>query len=715
MKSLGLSQKLSGVTVLLIVVILVIVGVVGARDINRVTTSALELNLRSQAALVEEVIGELQQEALQVSTVLAELEQVKEAYRNPDVESGRRELAAAIDGIADALAEASGIEDYRIHFHRPPATSFYRTWTERAGDDLSGFRSTIIEVERTQEPLETVELGRGGFVIRGIAPIVDEETYLGSVEVYFQPTRLVPFLDTGLQNGIVLLIDAAAADRLFFEEDYEDYFLGRVGNSLISSVTEEWIDPQEIISADSVQRVRETSDIVLDETGRFYKAYIPLRDFSGEINGQLVSVIDTTELRSEAQQRILLLAVVIAGLTVVGAALLVIITRAMVARPLTATADSLKRVAQGDGDLSLRMPENRSDEVGRLPRHVNKFVSNLSEIVSSIQEASERLAANAGELDQSTDETRDSASSINGVVGQVATLIQEQESSVGQSSAAIEEITGNISSLESNIGTLSDNIEDSASAVEEMTASISSITRNLEQVDQFVGKLVESSEHGRSTLTRVTDRIGEVAEQSEQLQQANQLIAKISAQTNLLAMNAAIEAAHAGEYGHGFAVVADEIRQLAENSAEQSKIISGELKKTGEYVNNAVSASKEADEAFSSMQKMVSTVSELETTVRDSMQEQEQGSQAVRDNLETMRDMGGQVRGGIAEISTGSKAILEEITKLVEISRQVNALIEEIASGSDMITASMDSVSSMSNQNRTLVEQVKSQTGRFKT
>lgn len=149
-------------------------------------------------------------------------------------------------------------------------------------------------------------------------------------------------------------------------------------------------------------------------------------------------------LRSEAQQRILLLAVVIAGLTVIGAAVMVIITRSMVARPLTDTADSLKRIAQGDGDLSLRMPENRSDEVGHLSRHVNNFVSNLSDIVSSIQEASERLAANAGELDQSTDETRDSASSINDVVGQVASRIQEQEASVGQSSSAVEEITGNI-------------------------------------------------------------------------------------------------------------------------------------------------------------------------------------------------------------------------------------------------------------------------------
>lgn len=715
MNRIGLAQKLSGVTVLLLVGILVVVGVVGARDINRITTSALELNLQSQAALVEEVIAELQQEALQVSTVLSELEDVKAAYRNPDVEAGRQELAGAIDGIADALAEASGIEDYRIHFHRPPATSFYRTWTDRAGDDLSGFRRTIVEVERTREPLETVELGRGGFVIRGIAPIIDDGAYLGSVEVYFQPTRLVPFLDTGLRNGIVLLIDAAAAEQLFFEEDYEEYFVGRVGDSLVSSVTEDWIDPQELISAGSVQQVRETSDVVLDESGLFYKAYIPLRDFSGEINGQLVSVVDTAELRSEARQRILLLALVVAVLTVIGAVAMIILTRAMVARPLTAASDNLKQIAQGDGDLSLRMPENRNDEVGRLARHVNSFVSNLSGIVANIQQASERLSTNASELDRNTDETRESASSINDVVGKVAARIQDQESSVGQSSASVEEITGNIASLESNIATLSDNIEDSAGAVEEMTANISSITRNLEQVDQFVGKLVESSEHGRNTLTRVTARIGEVAEQSEQLQQANQLIASIAAQTNLLAMNAAIEAAHAGEYGRGFAVVADEIRKLAENSAEQSKIISGELKKTGEYVNNAVVASEEADHAFGSMQEMVSTVSDLETTVRDSLQEQERGSTAVRDNLETMRDMGSQVREGITEISSGSRSILEEMTRLVEISREVNTLIEEIASGSDMIAASMDTVSSMSNQNRTLVDQVKSQTGRFKT
>lgn len=714
MRRMGIARTVSAVVLAAFLVILVLVGTIGARDINRVADQALALNLESQAELVDELIAEFQQEALQVATVLSELESVRQAYRMPDAEVGRNELAAAVDGIARSLEEVTNIDDFRIHFHRPPATSFYRTWTDRAGDDLSGFRDTILEVERTQEPLRTVELGRGGFVIRGIAPIMDGGEYLGSVEVYYQPTRLVPFLDTGLRTGIVLLIDASAAEELFFEEDYEDYFLGRIDESLISAVTAEWITPSELIAPALVDEVRQTGEAVLDNTGTLSLAYIPLQDFSGEINGQVVTVIDAAPLRSQARNQILQLAVIVLGLLVGGAVLLLLFVRRFVARPLNLAADNLKQISLGDGDLSLRLPEDRQDEIGRLGRHFNTFVTNLADTVATIQGATEKLAENARELDRTSDETQESARSINGVVSQVVNQIQQQDSSISQSSSSVEEITGNISSLESTITKLSDNIQESASAVEQMVASISSITRNLEQVDDYVNKLVQASERGRETVGRVTGRITEVQQQSEELQKANQLIANIAAQTNLLAMNAAIEAAHAGEYGRGFAVVADEIRKLAENSAEQSKIISSELKKTGDYIGNAVTASHEVDDAFGSMRDMVNTVSELEASVRDALQEQERGSQSVRGNLEEIRNIGGEVKGGIGEISTGSQTILDEITKLVDVSRRVTALVEEIASGSEMITASMDTVSEMSQRNAREVESVRQETGRFR-
>jgi methyl-accepting chemotaxis protein len=714
MQKLRIAQKLSAIVVAVMLVVLVVVGVIAAGDINDIATDALDLNLRSQAQTVEELIDGLSREALQVATVLAEMPDVKAAYRAGDEVLGWQQMDKAVRPLTNRLTATLGIDEtYRIHFHKPPAVSFYRSWTDRAGDDLSGFRATILEVERTGEALTTVELGRGGFVIRGIAPIFDGTDYLGSVEVYFQPTRVLPYLESEYRTGIVLLIDAAAAEALFFEEDYDRYFLGRVGESLVSAVSAEWIEPEALIDPARVAEVRESGAVVLDQRGDVQLAYIPLTDFSGSINGQLVSVIDVSGLRAAARGRILRLILVVVGLTIAGALLVLFFVTRAVTRPLVATADNLKQIAVGDGDLSLRMPETRSDEIGRLARHFNNFVANLSGIVASIQGAMVQLEENARQLDSATDETRESAASINTLVGNVAGQIREQDESISQSSASIEEITGNISSLERVIGHLSGSIDDSAASVEEMAANISSITRSLEQVDDYIGRLVSSSDHGRETIQLVTDRINEVVEQSEHLQQANQLIATVSAQTNLLAMNAAIEAAHAGEYGRGFAVVAEEIRNLAENSAAQSKIISGELKKTRDYIENAVAASKDADSAFGSVREMVRTVNDLEAGVRDALREQERAGESVMQNLHQMREMGGSVTGGISEISTGSGTILTEMSKLVEISRSVTGMMEEMAAGSHAIETAMAAIAEQSRHNSELVETVRREAGRF--
>jgi methyl-accepting chemotaxis protein len=712
---LKLAQRLSALFVILLLLVLTGLGTFSVVSIRGTIGATLEANLRSQAHLVDNLKDELAGKALQVATVLSELEEVRQAYLVEDDDRGRAQLAATVDPLVRALGRAAEVDAYRVHFHKAPAVSFYRTWTDEAGDDLSSFRLSILEVARTREPLRAVELGRGGFVIRGIAPVMADGRYLGSVEVYFQPQAIVPFIDSDeVDSGMVLLVNADAAEELFFDEDLERYFQGRVGDSLVSVVTDNWIQPEAILREELLESTGTSGEVAVDAQGNLQIAYMPLRDFSGRISGHIVVVYDASVLIAAAERRIAVLLGVVALLVIAGAVTVYLISRSTVSRPLERTADSLKQIAMGDGDLSLRLSEARGDEIGRLARHFNNFVVRLGEIIRSVQDGTESLLHNAVELESDTEDSRLSAESIEGLVGRVAEQISHQDGSISQSSASVEEITGNITSLEQVIRRLSSSIDDSAAGVEEMAANISSITRNLERVDTFVDKLVESSEHGRTTVGMVKDRITEVVDQSEQLQKANQLIASISAQTNLLAMNAAIEAAHAGEYGRGFAVVADEIRNLAENSARQSKIISGELKKTREYITNAVHASNEVDEAFGSMREMVNTVNDLETSVRDSLREQERGGESVLTNLQEMRDLGGQVNGGIAEISTGSRTIVEEMTKLVEISRQVTMLMEEISSGTSMITGTTEAVQQKSNRNRELVESISREAGRFK-
>lgn len=710
----NLARKISLVFVSLLVVILVVTGNIATGSVTRAVRDVMDANLHGQAVLAGKLTDELADKALQVAAVVAELETVREAYRNPDEAAGRQQLERAVRPLITALQRTSGVDDFRIHFHKAPAVSFYRTWTDQAGDDLSGFRATILRVAETQQPLKAMELGRGGFVIRGIAPVMDGDQYLGSLEIYYQPTEIVHFLDSELRTGIVLLVNEDAARELFFDDDYERAFQGRIGASLISAVTDDWFDPQAIIDPQVLEAVTASGDVRVGRTGEFEIAYMPLRNYSGEIAGHVVSVVDASVLRAAAADRIRLMLLILTALVIAGVVFTQIFVYRAISMPITATAEGLKQIASGESDLSLRLPAGRGDEIGRVERHFNTFVEHLSETVRAVRNAVQGLGGAAEKLDTSAEDVGRSATSINGLVDRVAQLIDDQDQSISQSSSSVEQITGNIASLEEIIQQLASSIDESAAAVEEMAANISSITRNLENVDEFVDRLVDASGHGRKMISGVTERIDELAQQSEQLQQANQLISSISAQTNLLAMNAAIEAAHAGEYGRGFAVVAEEIRNLAEHSAAQSKIISGELKKTRQHVTNAVTASSEADEAFSSMREMVDTVKDLETSVRDALREQEVAGQSVMGNLHQMKEMGGQVNGGIGEISGGSRMILNEVTKLVEISRQVTGLMEEISSGSTLIESALGRINELTGHNRELLLGLKRETERFK-
>lgn len=710
--------SISGVVTLafmtILLAVLIIVGFLAGRALASASSTAIEVNLRGQAQLVERLSEELSDKALQVATVIAELEFVHQAYRMDDETQGRELLAENVIPLVRAIETARDETGFRVHFHKAPATSFFRTWTQEAGDDLSGFRDTILEVERTEAPVRGVELGRGGFVIRGIAPIIVDGNYEGSVEVYYQPQELVRFLDLSLETGIVLLVNADAAESLFFGDDYERYFSGRVGSSLVSEVSADWIDVDAIIDPEILEGAVSADDIVIRRQGQYELAYIPFADYQGDVSGHIVAVVNVGPLRDAARSELNSLLIIILALILIGSAVTILFSRRVISTPLHATADRLKDIAVGEGDLTSRLPETRGDEVGRVARHFNAFVSTLAAMISGIKRSTVEMTANARELDGVAEQATVSMNSIEELLERVSAEVSSQDQSVSQSSASVEEITGNIASLQQTISTLANRIEDSASAVEQMTANISSITRNLENVDDYVGQLVVAADRGREAMQDLSGRIHAVEQQSEQLQQANSLIASVAAQTNLLAMNAAIEAAHAGDYGRGFAVVAEEIRGLAENSSKQSKVISGELRTTREVIGESVHASREAEEAFESVGQMIHQVRDLETIVRDALREQEAGSSSVMQNLHGMRDLGTEVNGGIQEISTGAQTILAEMGHLVQISEQITGLTREIGDGGARISYAIQQIREFSEQNRRMVSSLQEGSDRFK-
>ena len=184
--------------------------------------------------------------------------------------------------------------------------------------------------------------------------------------------------------------------------------------------------------------------------------------------------------------------------------------------------------------------------------------------------------------------------------------IQTQNNSVSETAGAVNEIASNIESLDRMIENQGQGIMDASSAVEQMVGNINSVTSSMDKMAVSFNELSAQATQGEQLQKKATNQIEHIKKQSDTLQEANVAIANISKQTNLLAMNAAIEASHAGEAVKGFAVVADEIRKLSETSAVQSKKIGEELKAIVESIEEMVSASIESSQAFNTVNNKIS-------------------------------------------------------------------------------------------------------------
>jgi methyl-accepting chemotaxis protein len=179
------------------------------------------------------------------------------------------------------------------------------------------------------------------------------------------------------------------------------------------------------------------------------------------------------------------------------------------------------------------------------------------------------------------------------------------------------------------------------------------------------------------------------------LLEANKVISAIASQTNLLAMNAAIEAAHAGDAGRGFSVVADEIRRLAETSAGQSKTIKTELAQVQAAIQEVVASSRESEDSFGRVTEQIGETDAIVREVQQAMMEQKEGSTQMLEALRTMNDVTAQVKSGSEEMSAGNKTVLDEIVRLRDATADIKSSMEEMAIGASGIAGSAKKVSEM--------------------
>lgn len=590
-------------------------------SMNNMKTVLSEAESRELRSYYSQALSQLESEgrvAEMMSALIANIPDVQKGFAEGD----RDLLANMLVPSFNVLKKNPDYAARQFQFHLPPATSFLRVHKpQKFGDDLSSFRKTVVKTNQTKQPVRGLEKGVAGLGVRGMVPVMNAGSHVGSLE--FGMSFGQPFFDNFKQQTNIDL-------ALHLVNDGElKYFAGTIDdashlktNILNKGLTDITSVLQHLVNG--------------HEAGHIAG---PIRDFSGKVIGVLEVAMDRSyyadsisSLRNET--------IVIALFALlIGVFFSFVLTRT-ISKPICDVVVALNDIAAGEGDLTQRLNEDGSNEIARLGKAFNKFVVKIQKVIIDVAGSTETLSLSADEMSSIAQSTRMS-------VDQQKTGVEQVAAAINEMSASVQEVATNTSDAANSAMEADEQAKQINIIVDDTVKSVSKLANEVEQI----GTVIHELQNQTQNIDTVLDVIKGIAEQ-----------------TNLLALNAAIEAARAGEQGRGFAVVADEVRTLASRTQDSTQEIQEIIESLQAGANSAVEAMKsgseeaevtlqkagEAGDSLTSITRAIESISSMNTQIATSAQEQSAVANDINQNISSISVLADQSAEGVTHAQSVS-------------------------------------------------------------